>query len=121
MAAKRDTFQELKQSIEALRLHREGKITLRTHVHVIEEKKIPEVAAADIRDVREHQNMSQAVFAGKLHVPIRTFQKWEQGAAEPNDQAKILILLTRKYPDTIERINSLMQNKRKKIKRKSRT
>jgi putative transcriptional regulator len=40
-------------------------------------------------------------------VSLRTLEKWEQGRAKPNDQAAALILLVRKYPDTLGRLKTL--------------
>ena len=51
--------------------------------------------------------MSRAVFALKLRVPVRTLEKWEQGKTVPNDQAVALILMVRKFPDTLERLEDI--------------
>jgi putative transcriptional regulator len=37
----------------------------------------------------------------------RTLEKWEQGRAKPNPQATALILLVRKYPDMLARLETL--------------
>jgi hypothetical protein len=34
-------------------------------------------------------------------------EKWEQGRAKPNKQAAALILLARKFPDTLKRLAQL--------------
>jgi transcriptional regulator with XRE-family HTH domain len=44
------------------------------------------------------------VFARKLRINERTLEKWEQGRAKPNPQAAALVLLERRYPDTLERL-----------------
>jgi len=49
---------------------------------------------------------SRAVFARKLRINVRTLEKWEQGRAKPNPQAA-LVLLVRKYPDTLERLEKV--------------
>jgi putative transcriptional regulator len=51
--------------------------------------------------------MSRQVFDFKLGVNPRTLERWEQGRSKPNDQAAALIWLVRKYPDTLERLESL--------------
>jgi len=33
--------------------------------------------------------------------------KWKQGRAKPNPQAAALVLLVRRYPDTLERLEKL--------------
>jgi putative transcriptional regulator len=38
---------------------------------------------------------------------VRTLEKWEQGTITPNDQAAALILLVRKYPDTLQRLEDI--------------
>jgi len=48
-----------------------------------------------------------AVFARKLRINERTLEKWEQGRAKPNPQAAALVLLVRKYPDTLARLDAL--------------
>jgi putative transcriptional regulator len=102
---KRNIFQEIMEGIEAMKLHREGKITLRTYT--IEERPLPPVDAELIRDTREQLKVSRRVFARQLRVNERTLEKWEQGRTRPNKQAAALILLTRKFPDTLKRLAQL--------------
>ncbi len=103
--SKRNLFQELKQGIKEIKAHNKGKITLRTYS--FEKKSPPKVDAALIRETREKLNLSRAVFAGRLRVQLRTLEKWEQGKTIPNEQAAALILMTRKYPDTLDRLNQI--------------
>jgi putative transcriptional regulator len=51
--------------------------------------------------------MSRPAFASRLGVNPRTLERWEQGRSKPNDQAAALILLVRKYPDTLERLKAI--------------
>jgi len=102
---KRNLFEELTQGIQEIKDHQAGKITLRTHK--IEQKTRPTVSPAIILDTREKLHMSRAVFAIKLGVSVRTLEKWEQGKIVPNDQAAALILMVRKFPDTLKRLESL--------------
>ena len=102
---KRRLFDELKQGISAMRAQRLGKITLRTHA--VAEPPALGIDASGIRSTREALNVSRAVFARCLRVSVRTLENWEQGRAEPNAQAAALILMVRKYPDTLERLRSL--------------
>lgn len=101
----RTVFQAMMQAVEEMRLHREGKITLRTHK--IEPAPLPVVDAQLIRDTRERLKVSRRIFARQLQVNERTLEKWEQGRAKPNKQAAALILLTRKFPDTLKRLAQL--------------
>ncbi len=102
MNGKRDIFGEIMEGIGAMRQHREGKITLRTHE--IEDKPISPVDADTIRNTREQLHLSRGVFARSLRISPRTLEKWEQGRAKPNNQAAALILLVKKYPDTLQRL-----------------
>jgi putative transcriptional regulator len=104
-AAKRSLFRELMAGVDAMRVHREGRLTLRTH-HV-EPIAIPALEARVVRETRESLHMSRQVFAFKLGVNPRTLERWEQGRSKPNEQATALIWLVRKYPDTLERLESL--------------
>lgn len=102
---KRNIADEILEGLQAIKAHYEEKITLRTFK--IEEPPLPEVDAQLIRDTRERLNVSRRVFARQLRVNERTLEKWEQGRAKPNKQAATLILLTRKFPDTLKRLAQL--------------
>jgi putative transcriptional regulator len=91
--------------VRAMRDHRHGRLTLRTH-HV-EPISIAAVDPDFVRETREALHMSRQVFAFKIGVNPRTLERWEQGRSKPNEQASALIRLVRKYPDTLERLESL--------------
>jgi putative transcriptional regulator len=101
----RSLFSELMDGVHAMKRHREGRITLRSHS--IEERPPLTVHADLIRETRERLNVSRAVFARGLRVSTRTLENWEQGRAQPNAQAAALILMVRRYPDTLARLESL--------------
>ena len=98
--AKRNVFGELMEGVAAMKVHREGKLTLRNYK--IDPAPLPRVDSKLIRDTRKKLRCSRAVFARKLRINERTLEKWEQGRAKPNPQAAALVLLVRKYPDTLE-------------------
>ena len=100
--AKRNVFGELMEGVAARKGHREGKLTLRSYK--IDPAPLPTVDSKLIRDTRKKLRCSRAVFARKLRINERTLEKWEQGRAKPNPQAAALMLLVRKYPDTLERL-----------------
>jgi putative transcriptional regulator len=102
---KRNLFVELVKGIEEINNHKAGKITLRTYK--FEDKARPKVNAKFIRETRKQLNMSRGVFALRLRVSSRTLEKWEQGETIPNDQASALILMARKYPDTLQRLEKI--------------
>ncbi len=103
--ATRRVFDELMEGVAAMKEQRERKITLRSY-HV-EPKQLPRVESKLIRDTRRRLRCSRAVFARKLHINERTLEKWEQGRAKPNPQAAALVLLVRRYPDTLQRLDSI--------------
>jgi putative transcriptional regulator len=104
-SGKRSLFHELMSGVEAMREHREGNLTLRTHE--VAPIALPPVNPQLVRETREALHMSRQVFAFKLGVNPRTLERWEQGRSKPNEQAAALIWLVRKYPDTLERLESL--------------
>lgn len=103
--AKRKIFDEMMEGIAAMKSHREGKLTLRTYR--VESAKALKVDSKLIKETRERLNCSRAVFARKLRINERTLEKWEQGRAKPNPQAAALLLLVRRYPDTLDRLEKL--------------
>jgi putative transcriptional regulator len=103
--SRRSVFRELMSGVSAMREHREGRLTLRTHR--IEPISLPPLKPKVVRETREALQMSRQVFAFKLGVNPRTLERWEQGRSKPNDQAAALIWLVRKYPDTLKRLESL--------------
>ncbi len=103
--AKRRLFQELMSGVDAMRAQRKGMVTLRTH-HV-EPIAVPPVDADFVRETREALRMSRQVFAFRIGVNPRTLERWEQGRSTPNEQAAVLLWLVRKYPDTLDRLESL--------------
>src|SRR5450755_1342462 len=105
--AKSDVFSELMEGIVAMKAHRQGKITLRTHNVAV--SPLPKVDSKLIRDTRKKLHCSRAVFARKLRINERTLEKWEQGRAKPNPQAAALVLLVRRYPDTLARLDEVAE------------
>jgi putative transcriptional regulator len=103
--SKRRVFGEMMEGIKAMKAHREGRITLRTYK--VDAAPLPKVDSKLIRDTRRRLRYSRAVFARKLRINERTLEKWEQGRAKPNPQAAALVLLVRKYPDTLERLEKV--------------
>lgn len=102
---KRDIAKEIRDGLEEIKAHYEGKITLRTHK--VEKPPLLEINAQLIRETREQLQLSRGVFARQLRVNERTLEKWEQGRAKPNKQAAALILMVRKFPDTLKRLEQL--------------
>jgi len=100
--AKRKIFDELMEGVNAMKKHREGKLTLRSYKEEV--TPLPAVDSKFIRETRKRMRCSRAVFARKLRINERTLEKWEQWRAKPNPQAAALVLLVRRYPDTLDRL-----------------
>jgi len=100
--AKRDLFTELMEGVDALREEREGKITLRTTV--VEARPAPEFTPARIKALREKLKVSQPVFADMICASKKTYQKWEQGQAYPNPQARLVLGLIEEDPRIIQKL-----------------
>ncbi|MCD0504835.1 helix-turn-helix domain-containing protein [Bordetella petrii] len=102
---KRDIFEELAEGFDALSDQRAGKRTLRAHAARLSE--LRPVSANELTALREHLNMSRALFAMYLRTNTRTLENWEQGRVSPNAQATALIRLVEKYPETLDRLATL--------------
>jgi len=103
MRKKRSAFRELMEGVSAMKRHRSGKITLRTFP--AQPAPLPKVDGRLIRDTRKRLRCSRAVFARRLRINLRTLEKWEQGRSKPNPQAAALVLLVRRFPDTLDRLD----------------
>jgi putative transcriptional regulator len=102
---KRSLFAELMEGMDAMKAQREGKVTLRTHAVAL--PKVEESPGAEFFvAARQKFNVSRAVWANMLRVSPRTVEKWEQGGQVSPLAATYVELVTR-YPDTIERLQTL--------------
>lgn len=102
---KRDIVNEVLTGLKEVGDFERGQKTLRTRR--VEPSPLPEVTGAQIREIRERLNVSRSAFAHQLRVSKRTLENWEQGRAKPNDQAKVLLLLVARHPDTLERLQAI--------------
>ena len=100
----RNMAAEVLAGLREVREHRAGKLNLRT---IRLPEPLPGLSPEQIRRIREEFNVSRAVFARLLRVPVRTLEGWEQGRSKPPHAAAVLILMARKYPDTLDRLASL--------------
>lgn len=100
--AKRNLFEELSEGIEEIKANRQGKVTLRTYG--VKLRPLPKITATSIRNIRRKLHLSRSVFAMRLRVSPRTLEKWEQGETVPNSQAAALLLMVKKYPETLDRL-----------------
>lgn len=104
-AKKRNIFAELMEGVGAMGEHRAGKVTLRTHA--LPPPEVKEAPGAEFFvAARERFNVSRAVWANMLRVSPRTVEKWEQGG-QVSPLAATFVELVARYPDTIERLQTL--------------
>ena len=101
----RNIADEVLDGLREVRRHRAGKLTLRTVQ--VDPRPLPELTPDAIRGIRNRLDVSRAVFAHMIRVPVRTVERWEQGRSSLPGPATALILLAEKYPDTFERLVSL--------------
>jgi len=101
----RNLFTELSEGFDALAEERAGKMTLRSHKVTFEE--LAPLAPNELLELRQHLNMSRALFANYLRTNARTLENWEQGRSKPNAQAVALIRLVQKFPETVEHLAAL--------------
>jgi putative transcriptional regulator len=103
--AKKSMFDELKQGLQEMKAHREGKVTLKTT-----EVDIPppiRMSKTRIQKIRKGTNFSQPIFARVLGVNVSTYQNWEQGRSEPNAQAKLLLEMVDKNPEFLQELTTI--------------
>ena len=105
MTKKRDLFSELMEGFDALRDHRAGKRTLRTHVVRI--APAPRVSPRELARLRKDMNISRGLFAKYLRTNVRTLENWEQGRANPNAEAERLSRPLRVDPDSGRRLTEI--------------
>ena len=84
--------QEILEGVRAIKAHKAGEITLRTHT--LKEPAPPQV-------IRARLNLSQAAFAGLMGVSVRTVQDWEQGRRKPSGPAEALLRIAEQRPEVL--------------------
>jgi len=100
--SKRKIFDDMMEGAAAMKSHREDEITLRAYN--VEATPLPKVDSKLIPGTRNRLHCSRTVFARKLGTNERTLEKREHGRAKPSPQGAAIVLLVRKYPDTLERL-----------------
>jgi putative transcriptional regulator len=94
---KNDAFAAVHSAAKGLhRVGVVGKITMRQY-DVLCLEPTSELAAKDIKRIREHVHVSQPVFARYLNTSESTVQKWETGQKRPSGMALKLLHIVEKY------------------------
>ncbi len=94
---KSDAFEAIHSSASAL--HKVGaldKATMRSF-DATALAAIPAIKPAQIKRLRESNNVSQPVFARYLNTSESTVEKWETGAKRPSGMALKLLKIVEKY------------------------
>jgi len=63
--------------------------------------KVYELSIPDVRAIREQLHLSQADFAKRFHLSMRTIQQWEQRRALPDMPARVLLKAIERAPEVI--------------------
>ena len=58
-----------------------------------------ETSAAQVRELRQRNRLTQEQFAAKLGVPLETIRNWEQGKRLPRGPARALLTLIARAPE----------------------
>ena len=93
---KSEAFAALHEMMEGL--HDEGAIDKRTMRHLDEAclAPAPMLSPEDIRAIREHEHVSQGVFARYLNVSANLVSDWERGQKRPGGPALRLLSVVQK-------------------------
>lgn len=75
--------------------HSRGEITLPTRQIDVPER-------IDVKHIREKSRLSQSAFAARYGFSIRTLQQWEQGRAQPDGPARVLLTIIDRAPKAVE-------------------
>ena len=78
--ADRDIASEVLKGLREIHEHRAGKVTLRTTQ--VEARPLPELTPDAIRRIRASLDVSRAVFAHMIRIPVRTVEGWERGKSK---------------------------------------
>jgi len=85
---------ELKEALEEVQAHRQGKRVLSQRTITLE--------PSEIQAIRQEQTLSQEEFADLFGVSIRTLQQWEQGRRQPQGPARVLLKVIAHNPKVVQ-------------------
>lgn len=57
----------------------------------------------NVREIREHLNMTQADFSATFGIPVPTLKKWEARKRMPEGPAKAYLIVIDKNPSAVKR------------------
>ncbi len=62
------------------------------------------IPTVDVKAVRRRLGLSQAAFAARFGVNLRTVQDWEQGRRRPEGPARLLLAVIERDPEVVPRV-----------------
>ena len=68
---------------------------------------IPDIQAAEIRNIRLSLEMTQVIFAAVIGVSAKTVEAWEGGRSKPSGTAKRMLAMLKSDPKLPEKYNLL--------------
>ena len=63
--------------------------------------RVTEIAAVDVKAIRQQLGKSQSEFANMIGVSVSTLQNWEQGRRQPLGPARALLQIAAKSPEVV--------------------
>jgi putative transcriptional regulator len=64
-------------------------------------RRIPPIAAARIKAIRDQTGLTQAAFASALKIPVGSYRNWEQGRTRPDPVVRSLLYLVERDPKRV--------------------
>ena len=87
-------YQNLKEALQEVLAHRQGKLTL--------EKRTIKMESSEVQKIRQQYLLSQKEFAELFGVSLRTLQQWEQGRRHPQGPAQVLLKIIAQNPKAVQ-------------------
>jgi putative transcriptional regulator len=94
MPRKRKLVRDLETGLKEIAAIMDGKATPR---------RVHDFRAADVSAIRKTLGLSQADFATRFGLNLRTVQDWEQGRVTPDQPARVLLRVIAKSPRMVAR------------------
>jgi putative transcriptional regulator len=104
---------------EAARIERGETEPARVTRYTVAEAEVkppPQYGAGRIREIRDHMELSQPVFAAALNVSPDTIRAWEQGKREPDGPTLRLLEVAEQHPEVfLDKLRKRTRRNRPKV------
>ncbi len=104
---KDELFNSLMSSLEEVKKHQEGKITLKSKTISI--APIDTFTPESIKDIREKLHLSQGTFSEILGVSKKSVESWESGRAKPLGSSRRLLTVMKQDKDFLRKEKILIE------------